>query len=122
MTTLASIQLQVSANDFLRVMSRWGLTESQQREILGGVAPDTYAHYAGLSPLDAGHSLHALVAAVTEIDRAIAQKLGDPAIVKRWLWMSNAEHPFDGAPPLALMLRDRAGLAIVANYLKCEAR
>ena len=119
---LADVRLQISLEDFLRVVARWRLTPDQQRELLGGVSPDTYARLAVGAAPDVIDRLHTRIATISAIDRAVARKLGNPDTVSQWIWMANSERPFLGAPPLALMLRDRAGLLLVANYLKCEAR
>jgi len=121
-TTLAGVRLQVSLDDFFRVMARWRLTQDQQRELLGGMSSDAYARLAAGTAPDIQASVSARITTIAAIDRAVVRKLGNPEAVPQWFWMANSERPFLGAPPLALMLRDRAGLSIVANYLKCEAR
>jgi hypothetical protein len=121
-TTLAGVRLQASLDDFFRVMARWRLTQDQQRELLGGMSSDTYAGLAAGTAPDIQASVSARITTIAAIDRAVVRKLGNPEAVPQWFWMANSERPFLGAPPLALMLRDRAGLSIVANYLKCEAR
>ncbi len=121
-TTLAGVRLQVSLDDFFRVMARWRLTQDQQCDLLGGMSSDAYARLAAGTALDIQQSVRARISTIAAIDRAVARKLGNPEAVPQWFWMANSERPFLGAPPLALMLRDRAGLSLVANYLKCEVR
>lgn len=121
-STLAGVRLQVSLDDFFRVMARWRLTQDQQRELLGGVSSDGYARLATGTASDIEASVRARITTIAAIDRAVSRKLGNPEAVPQWFWMANSERPFLGAPPLALMLRDRAGLTLVANYLKCEVR
>lgn len=116
---LAGTRLQASLDDFHRVMARWQLTESQQRELLGGLSPDSYARLNARTAPQVCDSVRARVATIAAIDRAVARKLGNPATIPQWLWMANSERPFSGAPPVALMLRDGAGLSLVATYLNC---
>jgi hypothetical protein len=121
-TALASMRLQASLDDFFRVMARWRLTESQQRELLGGLSSAAYGQLAAGIAADNPEGMRTRIMTIAAIDRAISRKLGDSEAVPQWLWMANSEHPFVGAPPLALILRDAAGLSAVANYLKSEAR
>jgi hypothetical protein len=103
---------------FFKLAARWGLSQSEQMRVLGGVSRQTLHNWAtGKVPTLARDQIERL-SLLLGIHKALRLIFSEDEAARRWFDSANRDAPFGGVPPRALATRGGIGdLVVVRAYL-----
>jgi hypothetical protein len=112
--------MHVKFEAFVRITSRWHLTNSERRALLGSPTDERWFQLmrGGSIPLSAEEFER--VQWVIAIDGSLSECLKSPTDAAQWFRTLSGAAPFSGRTPLALLFRGTEGFRQLAEYL--EAR
>lgn len=108
---------------FIAVADSWGLTMVERRHLLGTNSRFAYRRWETSArdhgPLTLTVETLFRISVALGIHQALAVLFAEPAEVKGWVRRPHEAHPFDGCPPVELMMRGGLdGLLAVFRFLK----
>jgi uncharacterized protein (DUF2384 family) len=112
-------EAEAMARAVVRLFGRWLLSDAEAREILGGLAPRTYARWKvgehGRIDRDLGTRLSLLMG----IHKGLRHLFSDPR--RGYAWVKKPNRAFGGRTPVEVMAQgDIFSLARVRSYLDAE--
>ncbi len=112
----------IAIKGFARIAELWGLSESEQLTLLGGLSRTTFYRWRS-HPESARPSRDTLerISYILGIYKALTILLPDPAIAAGWIKSPNTARPFAGKRALDVMLGGNfIDLYIVRTYLDAQ--
>lgn len=107
------------ARAVVNLFARWGLTDAEAREILGGLAARTFARWKAGEVGRIDRDLATRLSLLMGIHKGLRYLFSDPARGYRWVKAPNAA--FAGRTPVEIMAEGSIfALARVRSYLDAE--
>lgn len=110
---------KVALTFFFGLMEKWGCSASEQRILLGSVAPTAYHKYKGLPEVRLSHDLMERISYLMGIHKSL-RIIFSSHVESAYSWVNKPNHaaPFNGQSALQFMLSGRmTELADVRRYL-----
>ncbi|MCO5157765.1 MAG: MbcA/ParS/Xre antitoxin family protein [Aquamicrobium sp.] len=115
--TAAEAEAMVRA--VLRLFERWQVSDAEAREILGGLAPRTYARWKAGAPGRIDRDLATRLSLLMGIHKGLRFLFSDPE--RGYAWVKKPNLAFGGRTPVEIMAQgDIFSLARVRSYLDAE--
>ncbi len=106
---------------FFRITREWGLSESEQADLLGLSGPEGLRRWQQQRPDRLGMESLERISHVLGIYRALGTLFADPIQAAGWVRRPNTAPLFDGRPALDVMREGTASLLAVRTYLGAMA-
>ena len=112
-------EAEAMARAVIRLFERWGVPDAQAREILGGLAPRTYARWKAGEPGRIDRDLATRLSLLMGIHKGLRYLFTDPA--RGYAWVGRPNRAFGDLTPLSVMAQgDIFSLARVRAWLDAE--
>lgn len=107
------------ARAVVKLFARWDLSDSQAREILGGLAARTYARWKAGEVGKIDRDLATRLSLLMGIHKALRYLFSDPA--RGYAWVKQPNTTFSGRAPIDIMVEGSIfALARIRSYLDSE--
>lgn len=112
-------EASAAARAVIRLFEKWGLSDAVAREILGGLAPRTYARWKAGDHGRIDRDLATRLSLLMGIHKGLRTLFTDPE--RGYAWVSKPNDAFGGLAPVEIMAQgDIFSLARVRSYLDAE--
>ena len=112
-------EAEAMARAVIRLFEKWQLSDVEARELLGGLAPRTYARWKAGEPGRIDRDLATRLSLLMGIHKGLRYLFSDAG--RGYAWVGKPNRAFGDLTPLAVMARgDIFSLARVRSYLDAE--
>lgn len=112
-------EASAAARAVIRLFEKWKLSDANAREILGGLAPRTYARWKTGHPPRLTRDLTTRLSLLLGIHKSLRILFSDPQ--RAFNWVRTPNDIFDGSAPAEIMAEGSMfALARVRSYLDAE--
>ena len=117
--TITDAESAAMARAVIRLFERWGVSDAEARNVLGGLAARTYARWKGGEVGRIDRDLATRLSLLMGIHKGLRYLFADPE--RGYAWVKKANVNLDGRTPLEIMTEGSMfGLMRVRNYLDAE--
>lgn len=107
------------ARAVMRLFERWGVSDAEARDILGGLAARTHARWKAGEPGRIDRDLATRLSLLMGIHKGLRYLFTDPE--RGYAWVKKPNRDFDGRTPVNIMAEGSLfALARVRSYLDAE--
>ncbi len=119
LATITDAESAAMARAVMRLFERWGVSDAEARDILGGLAARTYARWKAGEPGRIDRDLATRLSLLMGIHKGLRYLFSDPE--RGYVWVKKPNRDFAGRTPVEVMAEGSLfALARVRSYLDAE--
>jgi uncharacterized protein (DUF2384 family) len=119
LATITDAESAAMARAVMRLFERWGVSDAEARDILGGLAARTYARWKAGEPGRIDRDLATRLSLLMGIHKGLRYLFSDPE--RGYAWVKKPNRDFAGRTPVEVMAEGSLfALARVRSYLDAE--